>query len=466
MHNHGSRVKGPVHKTLVTKWVKARAASTSSIKDESEDEDEDEEGDGEDTEERMHEEDNIDDSLLVSADEDYEMDPSSPLGNTYTQLIFPESSPPPIPVTQHHPDSQDSRDWDVGPSHRQPSTPFAQRKVRSSTEDDSIEITAPPPSQFTKIDPKAKPALARTKTVLDPADIRVFGPQLADGRGTFAIPYGHPSIFTSVFLNMTACVIYKPLGLLICIVCEIGIATKCLSAHRQKHHDVPTLTAEQISVLEAYKLHESDSFENWDNASPVVPGIPYQDGYMCTFQGCCFATVSKQRIQAHDREHCTRNNWKSCVVQALYASMQRKYPVVVPHSPPALDAALPESQDLLAQVESFYEQHRVLHMGRLGPPMDRAHLNPFLAKYNWLDVIKDETPSDIVEWVKMPERDENELIGILPCFQCYFGEIIKLLTDENALRKTRILRAVNTTKSLYVFSSIHPFLADSSMTQP
>jgi hypothetical protein len=251
---------------------------------------------------------------------------------------------------------------------------------------------------------------------------------------------------------MAACIIYKPLGLLICIICEIGIATKCLSSHRQKHHDVPALTAEQISALEAYKLHESDSFEDWDNASPVVPGIPYQDGYTCTFQGCCFATISEQRIRAHDKDHLTRNNWKNCTVQALYASMQRKYPVVVPHSPPALHAAPPGSRDLLGQVESFYEQHRVLHKGRLGPPMDRAHLNPFLARYNWLEVIKDESPSDIVDWAKMPERDEGELTGILPCFQRYFGEIIKLLTDENAFRKTRILRSVNTTKSLCVFS--------------
>ncbi|KAG2084486.1 uncharacterized protein F5147DRAFT_589450, partial [Suillus discolor] len=272
------------------------------------------------------------------------------------------------------------------------------------------------------------------------------------------IPYGHPSIFTSAFLNMVACVIYKPLGLLICIICEIGISTKCLSSHRQKHHDVPALTAEQISALEAYKLHESDIFEDWDNASPVVPGIPYQEGYMCTFQGCCFATTSEQRIRTHNNRHLTRNNWKSCTVQALYASMQIKYPVVVPDSPPALHAAPPGSQDLLDQVESFYEQHRVLHKGRLGPPMDRAHLNPFLAKYNWLEVIKDESPSDIVEWVKMPERDEGELTGILPCFQRYFGEIIKLLTDENAFRKTRILRAVNTTKSLHDLNN-RPFKA-------
>jgi hypothetical protein len=216
---------------------------------------------------------------------------------------------------------------------------------------------------------------------------------------------------------------------------------------------VPALTAEQISVLEAYKLHESDSFEDWDNSNPVVPGIPYQEGYMCTFQGCCFATVSKQRIQTHDRDsHHTRNNWKSCTVQAFYASMQRKYPVVVPHPPPALHVP-PGSQDLLAQVESFYEQHRVLHNGRLGPPMDRAHLNPFLARFNWLDVIKDESPSDINDWVKMPEKDESELIGILSCFKRYFGMIINLLTDENAFRKTRILRAVNTSKSMCVCSS-------------
>jgi hypothetical protein len=70
---------------------------------------------------------------------------------------------------------------------------------------------------------------------------------------------------------------------------------------------------------------------------------------------------------------------------------------------------------LLAQVESFYKQHHVLHNGHLGPPMDRVHLNPFLAKYNWLEVIKDELFSDIIDWVKMPKKDESELVDILPC---------------------------------------------------
>ena len=123
----------------------------------------------------MHEEDNIDESLLAPADEDYDIAPSSPLGNPYTQLTFPESSPPAIPLTRHHsnslimpPSTQGSADWDLQLSHRQPSSTAAsaQRVVRSSTEDDSFEVTAPPPSQFTKVDPNAKPAPARTKPVL------------------------------------------------------------------------------------------------------------------------------------------------------------------------------------------------------------------------------------------------------------------------------------------------------------
>ncbi|KAG1806194.1 uncharacterized protein BJ212DRAFT_1303711 [Suillus subaureus] len=240
MHNHRLRVKGPVHKTLVAKWVETQiqAASTSSIQDESEDKDKDRDKD-KDAEDRMYEEDNIDDSLLVPANENYKMDLSSPLENMYTQLTFPESSPPAIPVTQYHPDSQDSYDQGVRPSHWQLSMPvLTHHRVQSSTEDNSIEITAPPPSQFIKINPKVKPIPAWPKTVL----------------------------------------------------------------------------AKQISALEAYKLYELDSFENWDNASPIVPRIPYQDGFMCTFQGCCFATILKQCIQAHDREYCTCNNWKSCVV--------------------------------------------------------------------------------------------------------------------------------------------------------
>jgi hypothetical protein len=134
---------------------------------------------------------------------------------------------------------------------------------------------------------------------------------------------------------------------------------------------VPALTAEQVSVLKAYNLHESDSFKDWDNSSPIVPGIPYQEGYMCAFLGCSFTTISKQHIQAHDRDsHHTHNNWQSCTVQALYASIQIKYPVVIPHSPSAPHVGLLGSQDLLAQVELFYKQHCILHKGHLGPPMD------------------------------------------------------------------------------------------------
>jgi len=55
--------------------------------------DEDEESKEEDAKDRMYEEDNINNSLLAPADEDYEMDPSLPLGNLYTQLTFSESSP-------------------------------------------------------------------------------------------------------------------------------------------------------------------------------------------------------------------------------------------------------------------------------------------------------------------------------------------------------------------------------------
>ncbi|KAG2097402.1 hypothetical protein BD769DRAFT_1394516 [Suillus cothurnatus] len=169
-------------------------------------------------------------------------------------------------------------DWDLQLLHQQPLTAaFSQHVVWSSTKDNSAEVTATSPSQFTKVDPKAKPALIQQ---------------------TFK------SLVHSLLIAGASLLFYM-----------IGITTKCLSAHQQKYHNVPALTAEQVSVLEAYNLHESDSFKDWDNSSPVVLGIPYQEGYMCTFLGCSFVTISKQCIQAHDRDsHHTRNNWKSCTV--------------------------------------------------------------------------------------------------------------------------------------------------------
>ncbi|KAG2046066.1 hypothetical protein BDR06DRAFT_977753 [Suillus hirtellus] len=381
-----AQTKGPIYKVSVAKWVNAWMQP---VKHKSNLEDQGEESEQENADDRMDEENVMDESLLAPAEEGYDVALSSPLANPYTQLTFPESSPPVIPAAQHCPNCL------IMPSSTQGLADWDMQFLHHSTEDDSIEVTAPPPLQFMKVNPKTKPASARPETILSQANIQVFSPQPADGRGISAIPYGHPSIFTLIF------------------------------------------------ILEAYKLHELDSFEDWDNSSPVVPSIPYQEGYMCTFQGCYFATISKQHIQTHDRDsHHTRNNWKSCTVQAFYASMQRKYPVVIPHPPPVLHVP-PGSQDFLTQVESFYEQHHILHNGCLGLPMDRAHLNPFLAKYNWLEVIKDKSPSDIIDWVKMPEKDESELIGILPCFQRYFGGIIKLLTDENAFQKTQIFHDLN-----------------------
>ncbi|KAG1890743.1 uncharacterized protein F5891DRAFT_986832, partial [Suillus fuscotomentosus] len=198
MHNHGSRTKGPIHKVSVAKWVNARMQP---VKRESDLEDQDEEIEDEDADDMMDEEDIIEESLLAPAEEGYDVAPSSPLANPYTQLTLPESSPPVIPAAQHRPScsamqssTQGPADWDMQLSHRQPSTAaFSQRVARSSTEDDSIEVTAPPPSQFTKVDPKTKPASARPETVLSQADIQVFGPQPADGRGIFAIPFIRPS---------------------------------------------------------------------------------------------------------------------------------------------------------------------------------------------------------------------------------------------------------------------------------
>ncbi|KIK36608.1 hypothetical protein CY34DRAFT_16275 [Suillus luteus UH-Slu-Lm8-n1] len=76
------------------------APSPEAIKQESDlDDDDESEPEEEDTEDRMHKEDIIDDSLRAPVDEDYKMALSSFLRNPYTPLTFPESSPPAILVT-------------------------------------------------------------------------------------------------------------------------------------------------------------------------------------------------------------------------------------------------------------------------------------------------------------------------------------------------------------------------------
>jgi hypothetical protein len=143
------------------------------IKCESDLEDKDDESEKEDTDDWMVEEDNINELLLAPGDEDYDMALSSPLGNPYTQLTFSASSPPATPVSQHHSSlimqssTQHSVDWDLHLLHWQPSTTaFSQHVVWSSTKDNSAKVTAPSPSQFTKVNPKAKPAPARMEAIL------------------------------------------------------------------------------------------------------------------------------------------------------------------------------------------------------------------------------------------------------------------------------------------------------------
>jgi hypothetical protein len=154
----------------------------SDLDDDDDDDDEKSKPEEEDTEDQMHEEDVIDDSLLAPVDEDYEMASSSFLRNPYTPLTFPESSPPAIPVTRTHPNNlvvesstQGSADRGLQPSHRQPLTAgFAQHVVQSPNEDDNFEDTAPPPSQYTKVDPRTKPAPARIETVLSQCHLYFF----------------------------------------------------------------------------------------------------------------------------------------------------------------------------------------------------------------------------------------------------------------------------------------------------
>lgn len=86
--------------------------------------DKDEESEEENANDRIDKENVINEFLLAPTEEGYDVAPSSPLGNPYTQLTFPESSPPVTLAARHCPSysviqssTQGLTNWDMQLSH-------------------------------------------------------------------------------------------------------------------------------------------------------------------------------------------------------------------------------------------------------------------------------------------------------------------------------------------------------------
>jgi hypothetical protein len=77
-------------------------------------------------------------------------------------------------------------------------------------------------------------------------------------------------------------------------------------------------------------------------------------------------------------------------------------------------------------------------------PEDRALLNPFLAKYNWLSVVEGVPPTSISDWISLPSSEEHDLQGLVKAVHDYYGKIVPEMRKLDI--HTTTLRWIHSTK--------------------
>jgi hypothetical protein len=261
------------------------------------------------------------------------------------------------------------------------------------------------------------------------------------------IPYGHPDIITSLWLNLKNCIIYKPLCLLICVVCQVAIVPSYLRRHRSgtPHFDSSMIPDKDISELvEEYHLLTTDRLPDHSHLCHAVPGLPWERGLRCTFPGCSHGRTSMKTMRTHVKEHgpgVTVDNYppEEYNVQVFFDSNQTRYPVIVPELHPVNHTvAQPSMLDYLqSRYASALEKRSDLE--------DRAHLPPFLAKYPWHNIVQDLSPRFITNWVDLPKAEHEQLGQLFPLVQSYYQKIEAELANFDG-RYTTILRWIKSTK--------------------
>jgi hypothetical protein len=204
---------------------------------------------------------------------------------------------------------------------------------------------------------------------------------------TVPIPYGSPTIITSDALNAINCIFYKPLKLLICVVCEIALQPKTIRRHHRgtAHMDPALVSQANIdNLVKELGVREDDVLDAVSTPCPAIPGIPFRrSGLHCAFPTCGHARVSRKNMAEHVRvDHLsTIKQWEpqTHAVQAIFKSNSKYYPVnpptetEVPEAPPDLNQLLETKyMNIVSQLDSKMNSS-ILN--------NSAHLPPFLAKY-------------------------------------------------------------------------------------
>jgi hypothetical protein len=112
----------------------------------------------------------------------------------------------------------------------------------------------------------------------------------------------------------------------------------------------------------------------------------------------------------------------TCDVQTIFESNATRYPVIVPLCAPA-PATQPSALTYAAATyRAIYDVRPELE--------DRAQLNPFLAKYNWMTIISPLHPRQIQDWVSLPGDTESVFSGLEDAIKAYYNIIVHEMGDS------------------------------------
>ena len=244
--------------------------------------------------------------------------------------------------------------------------------------------------------------------------------------------------------------VYNPLRILVCFVCQIAIQPSRLRRHCQNrpHFNSSIDDVFVKTLITCHNLHLSDNFSAEDAPKTPVPGIPWEDGFLCHVDGCHIALSSKQNLKRHlsSTHSITRVPPTSSAVQIIFESNARRYPITVPSSTNTSSTSVLPQTRTRAPLQILLERYSNKTSQVLDTPDDPAFLNPFLEKYQWLKVLKDLSvpTAKIRTWVSLPSSYDAILEKLEVAVQRYYQVICKEMGDWE--KHTRSLRWVNSTK--------------------
>lgn len=250
---------------------------------------------------------------------------------------------------------------------------------------------------------------------------------LERNKGCLDIPFGDPDVLTSAFLNCLTLFFYKPLRILICIECQVAIAPTHLRKHlRTAPHNNTLVTSHQVNAItQELDVHPDDKFDSFDPDLPAIPGIPFEPGVRCSVQGCRETRTSMDTMGRHlKNEHSeTLSSARpiETMVQVIFNSNQRRYPVQVPtfHS----IGSTPPDAYRLAIEQANKRLHNWQHKQTVNDPSQTSF---FYTQYPWHDTIADIRPDRIQSWIALPD----EYPGLTNTIRLYYGAICERIKEK------------------------------------